>query len=220
MSLYIILGFINTAFIIVSLIGIFSQLKTIWRRRAQQKSGTELLSINQFSVSFLAYFSFFIYGYSIEPFNHFIVWPRLVASVIVAIILYEIWRERRNSKAIVTITITAIIFIGGLAGLLYNNSISAHSQLISSAQVVIITLLLAQGYGHQIMLIMRSGKTGAVDIRMSQFILAMDISTIAFALSMGLGNGWPLLLLASVSASTKIIIIGLFHKYNKTKATH
>lgn len=45
---------------------------------------------------------------------------------------------------------------------------------------------------------------------MSQFILMMDISTIAFAFAMGLSNGWPLLLLATVSGITKLIIMWLF----------
>ncbi|WP_245921878.1 hypothetical protein [Bowmanella denitrificans] len=46
---------------------------------------------------------------------------------------------------------------------------------------------------------------------MSQFILLMDISTIAFALSMGFADGWPLLLLACVSAVTKLAIMYLFY---------
>jgi len=70
--------------------------------------------------------------------------------------------------------------------------------------------LLAQGDIHQIKLILSSGKTGAIDIRMSQFILMMDISTIAFAITMGINEGWPLMLLALVSGITKIMIMYLF----------
>jgi hypothetical protein len=75
---------------------------------------------------------------------------------------------------------------------------------------MLITILLAQGYTHQISLIIRSGKTGAIDIRMSQFIVMMDLSTIAFAISMGLAKGWPLILLAVISGLTKCIIMYLF----------
>jgi len=53
---------------------------------------------------------------------------------------------------------------------------------------------------------------------MSQFILMMDISTIAFALSMGLKKGWPLLVLAVTSGITKVIIMFLF-KWVKTSPT-
>jgi len=40
--------------------------------------------------------------------------------------------------------------------------------------------------------------------------LLMDISTIAFALSMGIREGWPLLILAITSAVTKVVIMYLF----------
>jgi len=50
-------------------------------------------------------------------------------------------------------------------------------------------VLLAQSYGHQIKIIINAGDTAAVDIKMSQFIFMMDISTIAFALSIGWAEG-------------------------------
>lgn len=76
--------------------------------------------------------------------------------------------------------------------------------------IVVITIFLAQGYTHQIIQVLKLGSTGALDIKMSQFILLMDMSTIAFAFAMGLEDGWPLLLLATVSACTKLIILYLF----------
>ncbi|MCS4278726.1 hypothetical protein [Stenotrophomonas rhizophila] len=85
-----------------------------------------------------------------------------------------------------------------------------EGRVLASAMIVAITVLLAQGYAHQILLIWRSGRTGAVSLRMSQLILLMDISTIVFAFAMGLRLGWPLLLLAVVSGSTKLAILWLF----------
>ena len=79
-----------------------------------------------------------------------------------------------------------------------------------TVMIVIITIFLAQGYIHQIMQVLKLGSTGALDIKMSQFILLMDLSTIAFAFVMGLKDGWPLMLLAVVSACTKLIILYLF----------
>jgi len=213
MNLYDIFGPINTTFIFISLVGVFSQLRKIWDRKERDitKGNTsELLSLNQFTVSFLAYFSFFVYGYSLEPFNHYIVWPRLAASILVGLILFEIWRDRRNKTSITCLSIILITFIFGGLGLSLGNSYTDERQLISSSLIVVVTLLIAQGYYHQIILITRSGRTGAVDLRMSQFILMMDISTIAFALSMGFKDGWPLLLLAIVSGVTKLIVMYLF----------
>jgi len=214
MNLYNSLGAMNTLFIIISLIGIYSQLKTIHQRKKNQltKGNTsELLSLNQFSVSFLAYFSFFVYGYSIEPFNHYIVWPRLIASILVAIILYEIWRDRQTKISTICMLTATLIFIIGILGFFYGETYNDNAKFASTILIVLVTLLIAQGYYHQIQLIIRSGKTGAIDLKMSQFILLMDISTIAFALTMKLENGWPLLCLALVSSITKIVIMYLFY---------
>ena len=209
---YEVLGLINTLFIFVSLFGVYSQLRKIQQRRRDVavQSATKVLSQNQFMMSFCAYFSFFVYGYSIEPFNHYIVWPRFVASFLVLTILVEIWRDRKSVMAWRCCTLASLALAAGAIGLLFGERIADEGKLVSTALILIITVLLAQGYAHQIRLIVKSGETGAVDLKMSQFILMMDISTIAFAVSMGLATGWPLLVLAIVSAFTKLVIMYLF----------
>jgi uncharacterized protein with PQ loop repeat len=213
-SLYALTGSLNSLFIVVSLLGLWSQLQKIWRRKHDAGIGagktTDILSINQFTVSFLAYCAFFVYGYSITPFNHYIVWPRLIASLIALAILYEIARDRHSLASRNALLACALLLCAGVAGLAFGPTFSDEKRVISQSLIVAVTVLLAQGYAHQIRLIWRSGKTGAVSLKMSQFILAMDISTIFFACVMGLATGWPLLLLACVSATTKLIIMWLF----------
>ena len=207
-------GSLNSLLIFVSLYGLWSQLQKIWQRKHDARVGagqtTDILSLNQFSVSFLAYCAFFVYGYSITPFNHYIVWPRLLASLIALAILYEIDRDRRSLASRNALLACALLLCAGVAGLAFGPTFSDEKRVISQSLIVAVTMLLAQGYAHQIRLIWRSGKTGAVSLKMSQFILAMDISTIFFACVMGLKTGWPLLLLACVSATTKLIIMWLF----------
>ena len=211
MQQYDLFGAINTIFIFISLIGVYSQLKTVQKRKANgEDSTTKLLSLNQFSVSYVAYLSFFIYGYSISPFNHYIVWPRLLASILVAFILFEIWRDRKTNVTLWCFSCAIGLLLLSLIGLFIGQQYLDQGKVISTTLILLITALLAQGYYHQIMLIWRSGETGAVDLKMSQFILMMDVSTIAFALSMGLSDGWPLLCLATVSGLTKLCIMYLF----------
>jgi hypothetical protein len=208
---YDIFGSINTVLIFVSLYGVYLQLNKLWlRKRKKEPKVTDVLSQNQFTMSFLAYFSFFIYGYSISNFNHYIVWPRLIASFLVALILFEIWKDRKTNISFISLLLVGLCFILGILGLIFHHAYSGYSKNVSTIFIVIITVLLAQGYTHQIKLILRSGKTGAIDIRMSQFILMMDISTIAFAITMGVNEGWPLIFLAVVSGITKITIMYLF----------
>lgn len=213
MNAYNFFGSVNTIFIFVSLLGVLSQVKTIWRRKKQNVRGgaTELLSINQFTVSYLAYFSFFIYGYSIEPFNHYIVWPRLLATLLVGIILYEIWADRKTRVSFSILVAGFLSLLMGLSGLFFGDTFIDEGRYVSTIIILVISVLIAQGYYHQIRLILKSGSTGAVDLKMSQFILMMDISTIAFALSMGISKGWPLMVLAVTSGITKLIIMYLFH---------
>jgi chromate transport protein ChrA len=202
-------GALNTLLITASVFGVFSQLSTIHSRR-QTASSTALLSLNQFTVSFFAYFSFFVYGYSMTPFNHFIVWPRLVASLVVLAILYEMVKDRKTKPTYYAfITGLSAMFLG-LVGLLIGDPIEQGGKWVSTALMLCISILIAQGYAHQIKLIIKSGETGAVDIRMSQFILLMDLSTIALAISIGLRSSWPLMVLAVTSALTKVCILYLF----------
>jgi len=212
MSAYNLFGVVNTVFIFVSLYGILSQLRKIWYRKRQKNIGgaTQLLSINQFTVSYLAYFSFFIYGYSIKPFNHYIVWPRFIAAVLVGFILYEIWLERRSQSSALSLMLVIFSLAFGMIGLIYGDTFVDEGKYVSTIIILVISLLLAQGYYHQIKLIINSGTTGAIDLKMNQFIFMMDISTIAFALSMGISSGWPLIVLAFTSGTTKIIIMYLF----------
>lgn len=220
-SLYAVAGSLNSLFIVVSLLGLWAQLQKIWQRKHDASLGpgktTDILSLNQFSVSFLAYCAFFVYGYSITPFNHYIVWPRLLASLIALGILFEIYRDRRSLASRNALLACALLLCAGLAGLAFGPTFSDERRVISQSLIVGVTVLLAQGYAHQIRLIWRSGKTGAVSLKMSQFILAMDASTIFFACVMGLKTGWPLLLLACVSATTKLIIMWQF-RWEKTSA--
>lgn len=213
-TLYALAGSLNSLFIVVSLLGLWSQLQKIWQRKHDASLGagqtTDILSLNQFSVSFLAYCAFFVYGYSITPFNHYIVWPRLVASLIALGILVEIDRDRRSLTSRNVLLACALLLGAGVAGMAFGATFTDEKRLISQSLIVAVTVLLAQGYAHQIRLIWRSGRTGAVSLKMSQFILAMDASTIFFACVMGLKTGWPLLLLACVSATTKLVIMWLF----------
>jgi len=212
MDFYNIFGTINIIFLSISVYGVFSQLKTIWLRKKinLKNDATELLSVNQFTVSYFAYLSFFVYGYSIEPFNHYIVWPRLIAAMLIGVILYHIWLDRRTKSAILSLVLVVSSLILSIIGITYGDTFIDEGKHISTLIILFVSLLIAQGYYQQIKLIIKFGATGAVDIKMSQFILMMDISTIAFSLSMGLDKGWPLMVLAITSAITKIIIMYLF----------
>ncbi len=85
-----------------------------------------------------------------------------------------------------------------------------NSTAVAKAIVIAATLVLAQGYTHQILLIRRAGRTGAVSLRFHQCVLISALTTVAFGLTMKIDEGWPLVLLATVSASLKLVTLWHF----------
>lgn len=216
---YHITGLISSAIFLLTIGGLWAQLGLVWQRQLQQQAGlngaaserpTAVLSVNQFVSSFLAFFSFFLYGACLERFNHYLVWPRLAASILTLAVLFEIVRDRRNRVATIAFVGCSALLIGASLMLVVSPSLALWGRTFSQSLIVVVTVVLAQGYLHQVLLIRQTGSTGGVSARLHQFFFWKDISTITFALSMGTSTGWPLMLLSSVSALTKLITLWHF----------
>ncbi len=213
---YHVTGLISSAIFLLTIGGLWSQLGFVWQRQQAATNGgsherpTAVLSVNQFVSSFLAFFSFFVYGACLERFNHYLVWPRLTASLLTLAVLFEIVRDRRGRVATVAFAVCAALLIGTPLSLIVIPGAVEWGRTVSQTLIIIVTVILAQGYLHQVLLIRQTGRTGGVSARLHQFFLWKDISTIVFALSMGTSSGWPLLLLSSVSAATKVVTLWHF----------
>ena len=213
---YHITGLISSAIFLLTIGGLWAQLGFVWRRQRSASAGetnerpTAVLSVNQFVSSFLAFFSFFLYGACLERFNHYLVWPRLAASLLTLAVLFEIVRDRRDRVALLAFVTCALLLVGAPLGLLTIPGAAEWGRTVSQSLIVVVTAILAQGYLHQVLMIRRTGRTGGVSARLHLFFFWKDISTIAFALSMGTSSGWPLILLSSVSAATKVVMLWHF----------
>ncbi|AOV17764.1 hypothetical protein BJI67_12520 [Acidihalobacter aeolianus] len=209
---YNLAGLLNAAMVLLSLFGIAAQIRTIWRRKADPALGapTSRLSLNQFASSYLSYFAVFVYGYSITPFNPYLVWSRLTALCLVLLILYEIWHDRRSRPAAAVLWIALGGLALGLLGLLCGGRLSDAGRHISTALILANAVILAQGGIHQIRVILQAGDAGAVNLRMNQLVLGMHLSTLLFVFAMGLGTGWPLMILALSGGSVKLVVLYLF----------
>lgn len=213
---YHITGLISSAIFLLTIGGLWAQLGFVWRRKQSAADGetherpTAVLSVNQFVSSFLAFFSFFLYGACLERFNHYLVWPRLAASLLTLAVLFEILRDRRDRVARLAFVFCTVLLIGAPLGLVAIPGAATWGRTVSQTLIVVATVILAQGYLHQVLLIRQTGRTGGVSARLHLFFFWKDVSTIAFALSMGTSTGWPLILLSSVSATTKVITLWHF----------
>ena len=208
---YHLTGLISAVIFLLTLGGLWSQLQFVWKRKRafneaplRAEPSTAILSVNQFLSSFLAFFSFFLYGTCLEPFNHYLVWPRLAAALMTLGVLYEIMADRKTWLPTFIFIACASMVLAAPMLLLLTPEVRTWGRKISQGLIVTVTVILAQGYSHQVVLIRQSGQTGAVSLRLHQLFLLKDASTMAFALAMGLRSGWPVLLLSSVSAITKL----------------
>ena len=83
---YHITGLISAVIFLLTVSGLWLQLQLVWKRKQAFMAGacerpTAVLSLNQVVSSFLAFYSFFLYGGCLPRFNHYLVWTRLVASL-------------------------------------------------------------------------------------------------------------------------------------------
>ncbi len=217
MSSYHVTGLISSAIFLLTLSGLWAQLRLVWQRERQVDSviaanqrPTAVLSVNQFVSSFLAFFSFFLYGACLERFNHYLVWPRLAASLLTLAVLFEIVRDRRERVAAVAFIGCSLLMATASVLLVVIPAAAEWGRTISQSLIVAATVVLTQGYLHQVWLIRQTGSTGGVSARLHQCFFWKDVSTIVFALTMGTASGWPLMLLSSVSALTKLVTLWHF----------
>ncbi len=213
---YHVAGVIAAVAFLFTVAGEIFQLRKVLRRRRdylRQVPGagrpTAILSLNQIVSVFLATYAFFLYAVSLRPVNHYLAWPRLMAALMAVVLLHQLYLDRRSRA-------TALAFGGAVLALLAAPLVllpgpwRTSGVLAAQLLVVTATVVLAQGYTHQVVLIRRSGRTGAVSLRFHQCVLLAGVTTVAFGLTMGWRQGWPLILLASVSATLKLITLWHF----------
>jgi len=212
---YHLTGLVSAVIFLLTVGGLWLQLQFVWKRKHVFIAGgrerpTAVLSLNQFVSSFLAFYSFFLYGGCLPRFNHYLVWTRLVASALTLLVLYEMMADRRDARSIIIFASCVGLMLAAPIVFLLHPGGALWGRLLSQTLIVLVTIILAQGYAHQILLIRQSGQTGAVALRMHQLFFVKDVSTIAFALAMGVRTGWPLILLSTVSAITKLAVMWHF----------
>jgi hypothetical protein len=212
---YHIAGVINALLFLLSLVGVVAQLARISRRRrlrGDHGAGrpTAVLSLNYFSVSFLAYYAFFVYGYCIRPFNHYLVWPRLAGCLLLLAVLAEIARDRASLAATIALALALALIAGGVAFLAFSPPVVLEARALPQGLSLSAVALIAQSLVHQIRLIRASGDPGAVSPTLHLFTAAKDASTAAFGFAMGLATGWPLVLMGGSSAALKALLLYQF----------
>lgn len=212
------MGSLMAASFLFTVAGLGWQLGQVLHRRALARSGalpageraTSILSLNQMLSLFTAVFAFFLYGISLDPMNHYLAWPRLLAALVVVAIFWQMAADRRDVACYTAFMLSIVLLAGAPLLLWAEPSQRFTGAAVAQGLVLASTVILGQGYWHQIRLIRRTGRTGAVSLRFHQCVLVTALCTVGFGAVMGLRDGWPLMVLASVSATLKVITLWHF----------
>lgn len=217
MSSYHWAGLFAAATFMLTVIGLCYQYQFVLDRRNKFSNGlllnelpTSILSLNQLTSIYLACYSFFLYGITVRPINHYLIWPRFLAMLVLLLLFYQLVLDRKDRLSNLVFFSSAIALIGGFLFAAIGGDYSMYGKRLAQGLVILATIVLAQGYTHQIILIRSSGRTGAVSIKFHQCVLMTAISTVMFGLVIGWKDGWPLILLASTSATLKLVTLWHF----------
>jgi len=222
---YHLAGIISTILFLLDLAGKGDQLREVWRRKRHSLPGhlrsgdaamtdcqrpTAVLSLNLFTMVFLSAYLMAVYGFSLPRFDHYLVWSRLASSALVLMLLYEIMIDRRTVGAMVIFWTCATAYAAGLLILSNYRAVAIQAIIVPQVLMVVIAAILLQGNMHQILIIRRTRRTGAVSLRSVQFVILKDLGTVAFAVTMGLAAGWPIILVSGSSAVLTLILVWHF----------
>ncbi len=221
MSSYHITGLISALLSTIASAGLATQVHLLWKRSRQHcndgQRPTAVLSINRFVTSYIMFLAMYTYGAMLSPFNHYLVWPRVLGMALSLSILYQINNDRHN-------LISRIAFYGSLGLLLvFKLLICLTRPLINPDPIlfpVIVTVVCAiylQGGLIQISLIRRSRSTGSLSFQMHVLFICKDISLIAFALVMGRDIGWPILMLCATGLAVNLSALWFFRWARRLK---
>ncbi len=187
-------GILNGVLFLFTWYGLFHQFKILRDRRKIGIQGfTNSLSSPQFITSFAAFFAIFFLGFTRGEFNHYLVWTRLGALVLLVAILFEIHLDRRSTASYISLLSTAFALGLGLVLILLRPLPFAFG-ISSDILSIIMTFVLAYGSIHQIRLV-NNHKNIPLSRRLLSTILLKDLSTLAFGLTMPIYVAWPLFLL-------------------------
>jgi len=209
-------GSLSALFTLFSLWGLALQLRQICSRRRQLLAGTlldgstSILSLNRFATSFLAFYGMMLYGICLPDFNYYVVGPRVVAVLLLLAILWEMWRDRRDTP---TVAVLGVALIGLLVASLVaasNIRLAGASRILSSILVVLSTILFLQGSIHQAIRIRESGETGALSRGMHILFFLKDFFSASFGTLLGTQLGWPIMMFHITSGVMQLVTLWHF----------
>lgn len=173
------------------------------------------MSLNRFFASFFGFYAMLVYGMSLGQFNHYLVWPRVIAVVLLTWILFEMRQDRRSRATVNTFALIVILDLVAIVLPFTPFRVEVHDLWVSHLILLSALTVFIQGASHQVWVIRKTRATGALSFPMHALFAVKDIASLGFAISMGLKDGWPVLVFHLGSLIFQCIIMYHFHWVKK-----
>ena len=213
---YHLFGWLSSVVFLFTWYGLLHQILQLAKAKKATGIASQSLSINQFSSSFFAFYANFIFGLSLTDFNHYLVWTRLGALLLLLVILGRIWADRRSPTSHFAFFGAAIAIVLGFVAMGFR-PFPTLATFGTNGFMVIVALILVQGTVHQWLVIRREKTVGALSESMILSILFKDITTLAFAMTMPFSVAWPLLFMNGASALSRGLLWLTMKKMRRNK---
>ena len=214
-SAYHITGILQACLFVLSISAVYLQLKFVRKRRQNfdKNNLTELATYNlsAFSIigSFAAFYTFLLISTAIEPFAHYIFWSRIPACILGILLLWEFRIDYPSKKIALLAPAAATLFLLTLIFTLFAYEVSRSHIAVIQLLVVSSGVILISGQLHQLWLLLKNKRVGALSLNARTLNLMKDISTVAFGLALGVDQSWSVVAVASVNAVVTAVIIAV-----------
>jgi len=218
MNWYYFWGVVSSALFLSAIPAIMHQLMRIWQRKKLRARGeldepaTFSISVNQVFSSYIAVYSFFLFGLALDSPDPFLTYPRAVVGGLLYVVLYEIFCDRVQSRASRAAFYTAtaslavpIVFVS--TGARSSDVVRAGSHVL----VCVATMVMAQGGYSQFRLLSKNQARGAVSLPMHVVLYLKDLSGLIFGLQIGIA-AWSIVLMHLVNLIMRAPIIYVYSK--------
>ncbi len=219
--LYNAVGLLSSVFFIGCLFGLVDQIRRIRRRKASAENqwagfATQSLSANAFFSSFIAFYAFFLYSMMLDEIEPYMFVTRLFAALITLLVLYELYIDRQALSQRLPFMVGVGCMLLAVVAYIYRQELLVVGRSTSIVLALGATALMLQGGIQQIRKLAKTKQTGALSLPMNVVFMAKDLANVAFGLVLGFEDGWPLLMLGTISAVIKLVIIVQFFRYRPT----
>jgi hypothetical protein len=212
---YHITGILQAALFVLSISAVYVQLRLVRVRRraiAQMKTAevaTDNLSVIAVVGAFAAFFSFLIFSTATVPFAHYIFWSRIPACILAILLLWEFRRDHIDGVVPLLGPLAGGLFVSGLVSTALFPGVCRD--FIHSLQVLVVStgVVLVGGQIHQLWLLLKQRRIGALSLRARTLNVMKDVSTIAFGLTLGVHQSWSLVAVAGANAAMTALVIGV-----------